>query len=554
MGGFSAALQRFGVGRLAALAGVAAGVAAVLVAVMLRVGQPPASLLYSNLDLREASEVTAALDQAGIPYETRGDGSTIMVNRDEVGTARLLLADRGLVTSGSVGYELFDTQSALGQTEFQQNLNRKRAIEGEIQRTLMSMRGVNSARVLIALPERQLFQQESAPVTASVTIDTGGRELSGEEIRAIQQLVATAVTVLRPVRVTIVDSNNRLLAAGGEGEGFSGALASERRAEIEERLQRTLTDLVEGVVGPGAARIQVSAEIDESRQTIQQQEYDPDGQVVRSSSTGESTSEDSEGGQGGSASVEDQLPDGGAPQDADFIGPSSRSGETNETTNYEISSTTTTTVREPGAVQRLSVAVAVDGVNTAPANGEGEPAYAPRSEEDMQRIQSLVRSAMGFNEQRGDQLEVVNVRFSRPATVTDGGEASGSMFDFDRNDIMRGVELLVLLIVGALMVFFVLRPLVKAASGGGGVGGQLALAGVGPQALPGAPGAGGVPLLHASGSGAPQLMPPSEMEQRLDIARIEGQVKASSVKKVSDFVESHPDESVSIIRTWVHES
>ncbi|WP_296819098.1 flagellar basal-body MS-ring/collar protein FliF [Brevundimonas sp.] len=552
MGGFSAALQRFGVGRLAALAGVAAGVAAVLVAVMLRVGQPPSSLLYSNLDLREASEVTAALDQAGIAYETRGDGSTIMVNRDEVGTARLLLADRGLVTSGSVGYELFDTQSALGQTEFQQNLNRKRAIEGEIARTIMSMRGVNSARVLIALPERQLFQQEAAPVTASVTIDTGGRELSGEEIRAIQQLVATAVTGLRPDRVTIVDSNNRLLAAGGEGEGFSGALASERRAEIEQRLQRTLTELVEGVVGPGAARVQVSAEIDESRQTIQQQQYDPDGQVVRSSSTSESTAEDNEGGQGGTASIEDQLPDGGVAE-AGVSGPSSRSGDTTETTNYEISSTTTTTVREPGAIERLSVAVAVDGVLTPASGGEGEPAYAPRSEEDMERIQSLVRSAMGFNQERGDQLEVVNVRFARPAIADGGAESAGSMFDFDRNDIMRAVELLVLLVVGALMIFFVLRPLVKAASGGG-AGGQLAIAGVAPQALPGAPAAGGQQLLQAASGGAPQLLPPSEMDQRLDIARIEGQVKASSVKKVSDFVESHPDESVAILRNWVHET
>lgn len=551
MGGFSAALQRFGVGRLAALAGVAAGVAAVLVAVMLRVGQPPSALLYSNLDLREASEVTSALDQAGIRYETRGDGSTILVDRDQVGTARLMLADRGLVTSGSVGYELFDAQSALGQTEFQQNLNRKRAIEGEIARTLMSMRGVNSARVLIALPERQLFQQEAAPVTGSVTLDTGGRQLSSEEIRAVQQLVSTAVTGLRPDRVTIVDSNNRLLAAGGEGEGFSGALASERRAEIEQRLQRTLTELVEGVVGPGAARIQVSAEIDESRQTIQQQQFDPDGQVVRSTSTGESTSEDSQGGVGGETSVEGQLPDGGDGALAGATaGPTSRSGDTTETTNYEISSTTTTTVREPGAIQRLSVAVAVDGVLTPAANGEGDPTYAPRSEEDMQRIQSLVRSAMGYNEQRGDQLEVVNVRFARPSVVAGGTEAASSMFDFDRNDIMRAVELLVLLIVGALMVFFVLRPLVKAASGGGG--GQLAITGVSPQSLPGAP-AGAGPQALAGPSGAMPLLPASEMDQRLDIARIEGQVKASSVKKVSDFVESHPDESVSIIRNWVHE-
>ncbi|WP_282009202.1 flagellar basal-body MS-ring/collar protein FliF [Brevundimonas aveniformis] len=544
MGGFTAAIQRFGIGRLAALAGVAAGVAAVLVALMLRVGESPSALLYSNLDLREAGEVTAALDQAGISYEARGDGSTILVNRDDVGTARLMLAEQGLVTSGSVGYELFDAQSALGQTEFQQNMNRKRAIEGEIARTLMSMRGVNRARVMIALPERQLFQAEAAPVTASVSIDTGGREMTGEEIQAVQQLVSTAVTGLRPDRVTIVDANNRLLAAGGEGEGFSGAAASERRAEIEHRLQATLLNLVEGVVGPGAARVQVTAEIDETRQTIQAQEFNPDGQVVRSTSSQQSNSSDSQGAEGGIVGVEEQLPEGEGAQGT-AQGPSSTSDETGETTNYEISNTVTTTVREPGTIQRLSVAVAVDGVVTPPAGGEGEATYAPRSEEDMQRIQQLVRSAMGFNEGRGDQVEVVNVRFARPDGAAIGGtEASSGMFNFDQNDIMQMIQWLVLLIVGVLMVFFVLRPLVKAASTGGGV---PMIAG-----SSGGEGGGGQALGGGTMSGAPAL-PPSEMDQRLDIARIEGQVKASSVRKVSEFVDSHPDESTAILRSWVHE-
>ena len=545
MGGFSAAVQRFGIGRLAALAGVAAGVAAVLVALMLRVGETPSALLYSNLDLREAAEVTAALDQAGIAYEARGDGSTIMVNRDEVGTARLMLAEGGLVTSGSVGYELFDAQSALGQTEFQQNMNRKRAIEGEIARTLMTMRGVNSARVLIALPERQLFQAEAAPITASVSIDTGGRELTSEEVQAIQQLVSTAVTGLRPDRVTIVDANNRLLAAGGEGEGFSGAVASERRAEIEHRLQATLLNLVEGVVGPGAARVQVTAEIDESRQTIQAQEFNPDGQVVRSTSSSESTAEDSQGVEGGAVGVAEQLPDGEGELTA-AAGPSSRSGETGETTNYEISNTTTTTVREPGAIERLSVAVAVDGVWTPAANGEGEPTYEPRSEEEIQQIRTLIQNAMGFNEERGDTVEVVNVRFSRQTSAIGGTDGGSPLTNFTTSDIMRGVELLVLLVTGLLLIFFVLRPLLKTAGGGRGGGGsggpgttllQTQMVGPGGEILPSA-----------------GLLPsPSEVEQRIDLARIEGQVKASSIKRVAEFVEKHPDESVAIIRNWVAE-
>jgi len=205
----------------------------------------------------------------------------------------------------------------------------------------------------------------------------------------------------------------------------------------------------------------------------------------------------------------------------------------------------TTTVREPGTIQRLSVAVAVDGVVTPPAGGEGEATYAPRSEEDMQRIQQLVRSAMGFNEGRGDQVEVVNVRFARPDGAAIGGtEASSGMFNFDQNDIMQMIQWLVLLIVGVLMVFFVLRPLVKAASTGGGV---PMIAG-----SSGGEGGGGQALGGGTMSGAPAL-PPSEMDQRLDIARIEGQVKASSVRKVSEFVDSHPDESTAILRSWVHE-
>ncbi len=158
MGGFTAALQKFGIGRLAAVLGVAAGVAAVLVAVMLRVGQAPDALLYSNLDLKEAGEITSALDQAGIKYSSKGDGSTIMVNRDQVGEARLMLAGKGLVTSGSVGYEIFDNQSVLGQTEFQQQLNEQRALQGELSRTIMSMRGITAARVHITMPRREMFQ------------------------------------------------------------------------------------------------------------------------------------------------------------------------------------------------------------------------------------------------------------------------------------------------------------------------------------------------------------------------------------------------------------
>ncbi|HST90748.1 MAG TPA: flagellar basal-body MS-ring/collar protein FliF [Brevundimonas sp.] len=543
MGGFTAALQRFGIGRLTVVLGVAAGVAAVLVAVMLRIGQAPDALLYSNLDLREASEVTTALDSAGIKYSSKGDGSTIFVSRDEVGEARMLVAGKGLVTSGSVGYEIFDNQSVLGQTEFQQNLNAKRALEGELSRTIMSMRGISSARVMIALPQRQLFQSEAADPTASIVVGVAGGQLSGAQVQAIRNVVASSVPNLKPEKVTLTDTSNRTLAAGSDSEGFSAASAQDARDSTEAQLQARIKDIVEGVVGVGGARVQVTADIDHSRSTTQEQRYDPDGQVVRSTSTNGTESSDTTAQPDGGVTATNNIPGGEAPATSTA---GSRDTANTETTNYEISNTTTTTVKEAGEIKRLAVSVAVDGRWTPGANGAA-PTYAARPPAEIEQIKALVAAAVGIDETRGDKIEVLNVRFNRDlATV--GEEAKSSLFDFTKNDLMRGVELLVLLITGVLLIFFVLRPLLKSASGGGGQPQLAALGGGGGTvtSLQTTIMNGGAPMQQLSG-------PPSEMEQRLDIARIEGQVKASSVRKVADFVEKHPEESASILRSWVHE-
>jgi flagellar M-ring protein FliF len=542
--GFVAALQRFGIGRLAAVLGAAIGVAAVLVALALNVGTAPKALLYSNLDLKEAGEVTAALDQAGIKYEAKGDGSTIMVNRDQVASTRLLLAGRGLPTSGSVGYEIFDQQSALGQTEFTQNLNRQRALEGELARTVRSLKGVNSARVHLVLPKRELFEEEAAAPTASIVVGLAGRDLGAEQVRALRNLVSGAVPGLRPDRVTIVDETGKMLAAGSEDQSFMGELAAERKTETEERIRRAVKDVVEGVVGPGKARVQVMADIDLARVTTQEERFDPDGQVVRSTSTTEENSREGSSGPDGQVTASANIPEG--QQDAG-VGEleSSSSGSTQETTNYEISKTVRTEVIEPGAVKRLSVAVAVDGVTTPGA--DGQTAYAPRSAEEMQRIQQLVRLAVGYDAERGDTVDVVNVRFNRAADAIGGTEAASPLAGFDKNDVMRGVELLVLLVVSVLVLLFVVGPMVKGGKGGARGGAQ-------PLALASTAAGGGATgsTIASSGDGAVAALPAPEADARIDIAKIEGQVKASSVKKVAEFVDKHPDESVAILRNWLH--
>ncbi len=335
------------------------------------------------------------------------------------------------------------------------------------------------------------------------------------------------------------------MAAGSEDGGFTTATAEAAKATTEAQMQARIKDIVEGVVGAGAARVQVTADIDHSRSTTQEQKFDPDGQVVRSSTTNGSQSRDASGVPLGGVTATNNIPGGEAPEQADQA---STTAENAETTNYEISNTTTTTVKEPGEVKRLSVSVAVDGNYTPAADGKGEPTYAPRTEEEVAQIRALVAAAVGIDLERGDKLEVVNVRFNRDAEAANGGEAGMmSNFAFDKNDIMRAVELGILALTAAMLIFFVLRPLLKTATDKSPK--ALAIAGVtsvDEQLV------GGV--LPGTGGAAAMLPGPSEVEQRIDIARIEGQVKASSIKKVADFVDAHPEESTAILRTWMNEN
>ncbi len=544
-------LQRFGIGRLAAIIGVAAGVAAALSALVLHLGTEPKALLYANLDLKEAASISQALDAAGIKYEAKGDGSTIMVSRDKVASTRLMLSSKGLPTSGSVGYEIFDNASALGQTDFVQNLNRQRALEGELARTIRSLDGVSFARVQLVLPKRQMFEDEAEQPSASVVIGVGGHEPSADQVRALQNLVAGAVPNLKPERVTIVDQNSKMLG-GGDGQAAASQAADDARSATEEKIKKRVRELVEGVVGPGKARVQVTADIDLSQTTTQQEKFDPDGQVVRSTQTVEENAKQNQPETTGQASASANVP--GTPGASTTSSNASASGKTEEMTNYEIGKTTTTTVEEPGTVKKLSVAVAVDGVTAV--GPDGKPgAYTARSAQEMQRIETLVRSAVGYDTSRGDQVSVINVRFEHDAAAGGTASVGPKLFDFDKNDLMRGAELLVLAAVSALIIFFVVRPLLTTA-GGGGPGAMMH------QLIAGPGGSGG----HFSAQGQITYDPktgealalpapgPSEVEQRIDMAKIEGQVRVSSVKSVAEFVDKHPEESVSILRTWLHEA
>jgi flagellar M-ring protein FliF len=544
---FFAALQRFGVARLAILLGVGGGGAALIITILLNLATPPMGLLYSNLDLREAGTITQSLDQAGIKYELRGDGSTIMVSRDKVASARLMLAGKGLPTASSVGYEIFDSQNALGQTDFIQQLNMKRATEGELARTIRALDGVTFARVHLVLPERQLFQDATDQASAAVTIGVGAREPSTDQVRAVQNLIAGAVPDLKPERVTVIDQAGKTLSAEGDS-AMGGKAAQDAKAAIEEGIRARIKNLVEGVVGVGKARVQVSADVDMAQVTTQEEKFDPDGQVVRSQSTNENSAKDNSSSASGATSASTNVP--GSTNSTTASSPTGNE----QTTNYEISKTTTTQVQQPGTVKRLSVAVAVDGVSAVGKDGKPGP-YTPRSAEEMQHLNDLVKAAMGFSADRGDQVQVVNVRFP-DAADGEGVSAASPMMGFDKNDIMRAIELGVLALVAIMILFFVLRPLIRSATSGAPGGGVALIpaGGSGGGAARIVTTAEGHTIAVDAVTGQPLALPSPDIESKIDIARIEGQVKASSVKRVAEFVEKHPEESVSILRTWLHES
>lgn len=535
-------VQSFGLARLGVIVGVSLGVAIALALIMARVGSPSMGVLYADASYSEAQPIISRLEQDGASFKVRDQGGrvTILADRNEISRLRLDLAADGFNVGEGVGYEIFDDNQALGATSFQQNINRLRALEGELARTLSTINGVRSARVHLVMPERELFAREKQTATASIVVDAPGG-LDSRSVRAIVNLTASAVPSLDPSRVTVLDGQGQLLASGSDSDSADAMAASveDKKIAAEARLRRAVEDIVGRIVGAENVRVEVAADMDFSRVTESSEIVDPDSQTVLSSTTVEESSNNVDPNTGRGVSVANGLP-GADAIDADGPAATSTTQRLEETTNYEITKTVRNAVREEGLViKRLSVAVALNGQTQTGA--DGAPVYAPRDEAELARIDTLVKSAIGFNEARGDQVSVVDIRFSplpeattAPA-VTPAGEALA------REDIMRLAELAALAVIALALVWFVLRPLM---SGNAPV-----------LSLPAAK------TETATAIEAPQnaeaiayQAEPTAFDQHIDLAQVQGQVRASSINKVAEIVKAHSDESAGLLRSWMREA
>jgi flagellar M-ring protein FliF len=533
-------LKALGAARLLALAGVGLAVLAMFAVLTLRGGGAGHfALLYADLDSREAGQIAAALDAAHIAHQEPGAGDRIMVPATEVAHARMLLAKDGLPSGGSIGYEIFDRGDAMTASDFQQQINQTRALEGELARSIRMLNGVRAARVHLVLPQHQPFAREQQAAQASVMLTmAGAARLDPQAVQAVVNLLAGAVPGLKPQGIAVIDSRGTLLARAGQPTDAAIGMQTgeELRRTTEAKLSRGIEDMLEQTVGPGHVRAEAAVEMNFDHVNETTENYNPDQQVVRSTQTVTDKQRSTEAEK--SVTVQNNLPnaEAGAP-----AGSGSSDDRNEETTNYEIGRTVRTMVREQPQIARISLAVMVDGTMAPGPNGK--PAWHERRADELDRLKRLVQDAIGFDAKRGDTVDVVCMQFTE---TPDFSEAPEGLFNLhlDKADLMSLAQSAILGLVVLLALLFIVRPMalrLTAMGEAGGGGDDMLLGGPEQRALP-APG-GATPSSAAAALLADESM--------IEMANIEGQLRASNIRKLAEMVEKHPDESLNIMRGWM---
>lgn len=538
-------LKTLGAARLAAMGVVTALLVGFFAFIMMRVAEPNMAPLYTDLSFEDSTQIIKLLESQNVKHEIRNEGAVILAPKPEILRLRMQLAESGLPAGGNVGYEIFDKSETLGTTSFVQNVNHLRALEGELSRSIRTIRNVRQARVHLVLPKRELFKRDRKPPSASIAVKLHGN-LNTSQIQSIQHLVASAVEGLNPENVTIIDGKGRLLASGrGNDNNYLSARMDERTIQTENRLRNQVEEIISSIVGQGRTRIEVNAEMDFNKITETSDTYDPDGQVVRSTQTRteQANSQEKEGND--AVTVGNELP-GANNNDDNGAGRKEATNITEELVNYEISRKTTTEIVQGGRIKRLSVAVLVDG--TYEKNADGELTYKPRTADELDQLATLVRSAVGYDQGRGDKIEVVNMQFAEgPETVFDNeGDA---LFAFTKDDYIRFAELGILLIMTLLVLLMVVRPLMRRMFEKVEEAEQEESIGITPD---------GVPMVLSEEG---LVVPASEKDepihptmQAIEHAQLQGALQADTLLKVGEMVNENPEEAAKIIRLWLQDA
>ncbi len=430
-------------------------VVASLAGIIFWANTPEYGILYSNLSPDDAGEVIQKLKDMKIPYKV--SGSIIKIPEDKVAEVRMELASQGLPKGGGVGFEIFD-KSKFGMTETLERINYTRALEGELSRTISSLREVKSARVHIVLPKKSVFLEESEPAKASVILNLlPGATLSRTSVRSIVHLLASSVEGLNPENITVVDVYGRLLSKpqGDTEEDAITLKQIEAEKKLEEELSQKIVRLLEPVVGIGKVKADVDVELDFTKKEQIEELYDPDSQIERSKQTikEELTQYESGGAPGVSSNV--AMAANVAPTNV----PIKVKKSTKETKNYELSKTVRKISYPTGVVKRLSVAVVVDdAVKTEEKDGKLVKKKVKREQAELEKIKNIVSAAVGVNKNRGDIIEVTNLSFDETSLK----ESDQFLNEYEKRQLIKTlIRYGVILIIALLIIFVVVKPLIS---------------------------------------------------------------------------------------------
>ncbi len=500
--------------------------------------------LFSNLDTKDQSGIVDYLDGAKVPYKITDNGKTIEVPQDQVYKLRLKLASKGLPNSGVVGYELFDNNN-LGMSNFMQKLNYKRALEGELSKTLSEMSGVKSARVQIVMPQKSVFKDEQKKPTASVALQLiGNDDLSTNSVKAIQHLIASSVEGMSPNDVTVLDTQGHLLSRQEDDNPlpYSGSKQYEMKRNIEKYLANKAQSILDNVLGYGSAVVKVNADLDFKRVERTLESYDPDSQVaiseqvIKSSNAGKS------------------------------VGDTSAASTQNTITNYELSKTIEKVMEGAGNIKRITVAIVVNGVKKTvqAADGTNKTEIVPRPETELQKLKNIVVTAVGYDANRNDEVSIVSIPFENQLQPVEQIRQASPLGD------MNEISKLVMMLVGFIASMLILKGLLKKLKNEKIIVGSLGMGGsdfvdnslteLAPS-LAGSLGAGSSSLLESGKAATTAELPAAKKRKQalMEVGNIEDEISEEAIskkvrkEKIANYVEKNPIEAAKLINSWLRE-
>ncbi len=493
--------------------------------------QPNYSTLYSNLAQSDASSVIKELDSKKIPYKITDGGSTIQVQKDKVYQVRIDLAGKGIPTSGDVGYELFD-KNTMGMSEFMQKLTYKRALEGELARTIKSERSITDAKIHLVFPEKSVFKDQQKQPTASIVLKTtSGARLSAGNIEAISNLIASSVEGLEPEMVTIIDTKGRLLSQRNDDNPLTASSGKqfEIKGKVESYLAQKVQSILDNVLGYGSSVVKVNVDLNLKQVEKTIQSYDPESQVAISEQSIKSST------------------DGTSESD------SNRAVTENNTTNYELSKSIEKVIEGTGNISRLTVATVVNGIKKeSPKGSKTGPTFEPRSDAQLQKIEQIVKSAVGYDANRKDDISVVSIPFENQKTVIKEAPQKKSPLD----DVERFSNLILIFVaIGASL--FVLKGLMKRLKNEKIIIGTLGGGNVEyndpsfNDLTPSLPGGGSMGQLSGGSSNRKRpLLSVGDLEDEITDEALK---KKARQEKITNYVTKNPTDAAKLINSWLRE-